>query len=139
MLLHRGKTQSSQLLSSTLLLISSIVPIGADECPPATWGSSTLRDIVATPRIVFNNSASVARIGGDIKPGEINCRYPGSTYNDVNHDTCTKLAERYGIKLDVFFILNPELDPDCGNIQKYTNYCVAGCKVCRIHKLSQEN
>jgi hypothetical protein len=67
---------------------------------------------------------------GDVAAGEVNCRYTGSTEDmDINYYTCTALAVRYGITIELFFLLNPELHPDCGNIQADTDYCVQGCKM----------
>ncbi|KAI5919333.1 hypothetical protein F4810DRAFT_714559 [Camillea tinctor] len=36
------------------------------------------------------------------------------------------LAKKYGISLELFFLLNPLLDPDCSSIQAGKDYCVAG-------------
>lgn len=60
--------------------------------------------------------------------GDLVCRNTGSTYADVNYYTCTQLANKYEITIEKFFMLNPGLDPGCGNIKPYTKYCVAGCK-----------
>lgn len=64
----------------------------------------------------------------DILPGEINCRYTADTYTDVNYYTCMDLANTYGITIDKFFVLNPQVTPDCGNIQPDSVYCVDGCE-----------
>ncbi|KAN0116990.1 carbohydrate-binding module family 18 [Hyaloscypha variabilis] len=64
---------------------------------------------------------------GNISPGQVNCRYTGSTEGlDINYYTCTQLANQYGISIETFFTLNPGLHPDCGNIQPDTDYCVRG-------------
>jgi hypothetical protein len=63
-----------------------------------------------------------------VTAGDLVCRLPGRTYADVNYYTCTQLANKYGITIEKFFMLDPGLDPDCGNIKPYTDYCVAGCK-----------
>ncbi|OTA97428.1 carbohydrate-binding module family 18 protein [Hypoxylon sp. CO27-5] len=131
--------QDSQIRSRRLhsimfhLLLALLSIVAADDCKPSTWTAATLRT-GATPSIVANTtikswirfkSASVAAIGS-VKPGEVNCRYWGGTYEDVNYYTCTQLANKYDITIEKFFILNPDLDPDCGNIQPNTDYCVDG-------------
>lgn len=63
-----------------------------------------------------------------IGAGDINCRYDARTYDEVGPDTCARLAERYGIALDKFYVLNPQLAPDCRGIAPNTEYCVRGCK-----------
>ncbi|KAH8812141.1 hypothetical protein F5884DRAFT_877588 [Xylogone sp. PMI_703] len=122
----QGQTQSLQLLSFTFFLLSLLSAVAADDCQPSTWAAGAVRLRAApTPTVTFNKSASVASMG-DAQPGQINCRYWGSTYTDVNYYTCTQLADKYGITIDQFFMLNPELDPDCSNIQQNTDYCVDG-------------
>lgn len=115
-------------LSFALLLFSPLSVALEDDCPPATWTKEGLaQPAEAAPTIEYKLSASVAKIG-NVSTGEVNCRYWGTTYEDVNCYTCCKLASFYGITVDKFFILNPDVDPDCGNIQQYTKYCVAGCR-----------
>jgi hypothetical protein len=115
-------------LPFALLLFSPLSVALEDDCPPATWTQEGLaQPAEATPTIQYKLSASVAKIG-NVSTGEVNCRYWGTTYEDVNCHTCCKLASFYGITVDKFFILNPDVDPDCGNIQQYTKYCVAGCR-----------
>ncbi|KAL7624110.1 hypothetical protein AAE478_005667 [Parahypoxylon ruwenzoriense] len=73
----------------------------ADDCQPWTWNRK--RDV-----------------------GEIVCRYHGKTGATVNYYSCMELADRYDTLLDDFFMLNPEIDEDCTNIQPNTEYCVKG-------------
>ncbi|KAF3068400.1 hypothetical protein GL218_08338 [Daldinia childiae] len=93
-------------------------------CSPVTWqgtGSATSKTGPPRPQ----HTRSVVRTS-PIKPGEINCRYWGGTYDEVDKSTCTKLIRKYQITTEKFFILNPEIEPDCGNVRPYTEYCVAG-------------
>ncbi|RWA04450.1 hypothetical protein EKO27_g10654 [Xylaria grammica] len=102
----------------------------ADSCSPWTWENSAARtaapEATAEPTVTFVPSGPHVLKSGPAVTGDIVCRYPGRTYADVNYYTCTELADKYGISLEKFFMLNPELDPDCGNIKPYTIYCVSG-------------
>lgn len=134
-----------------LLLILSLI-VAADECQPATWenlalraatvatitGNATAADCGCTSTLPTSSSsspappkpskaASVARMG-NVKAGEINCRAWSRPQTDVNYYTCTTLADKYEISVDKFFMLNPDVNTDCGNIQTNMLYCVAGCK-----------
>ncbi|KAI1122882.1 carbohydrate-binding module family 50 [Nemania abortiva] len=97
-------------------------------CSPWTWTNDALRTAAPPePTVTFVPAGPhVANIGGVKTAGDINCRFPGSTYAEVNYYTCAWLAYKYGITIEKFFMLNPGLDPDCGNIKPYTTYCVAG-------------
>jgi hypothetical protein len=64
-----------------------------------------------------------------VKPGEINCRNWGETYDGVGYWSCNQLAQDYGITIEKFWELNPKLAPDCEGVKEYTQYCVAGCKL----------
>ncbi|KAF1994724.1 carbohydrate-binding module family 18 protein [Amniculicola lignicola CBS 123094] len=112
-----------------LLVTLSLGPLtatAADDCQPATWASAgRMRQDMATPTVVANLSLSVANVGA-VEPGQINCRYWATTKSSVNCCTCTELAEKYGIDVEVIFQLNPEVDTGCGNIQPKTKYCVEG-------------
>jgi hypothetical protein len=138
----RGQTWSPNFLSLTLFLLSISTVNASDQCQPATWSKANLRRAVATSTITFNAATNTTSSiistatpnitsiisNGNTQPGQINCRYSASTYSDVNYYTCTQLADRYGITIQAFFTLNPELDLDCSNIQPNSVYCVAGCK-----------
>jgi hypothetical protein len=63
-----------------------------------------------------------------IEPGDINCRYYGRTYDDVNRYTSYQLAQKYEITIEHFFVLNPGLRRDCPDMLPNVYYCVAGCK-----------
>ncbi|ORY10358.1 hypothetical protein BCR34DRAFT_539710, partial [Clohesyomyces aquaticus] len=58
--------------------------------------------------------------------GDINCRYWGKTYDNVNYYTCTEICDKYDITTELFFKLNPTLKLDCSKIQPKWRYCVAG-------------
>ncbi|KAI8952346.1 hypothetical protein F4801DRAFT_577509 [Xylaria longipes] len=103
----------------------------ADTCSPWTWANNVARTAApaatAEPTVTFVPSGDhVANIKRATVMGDIVCRFPGRTYADVNYYTCTELANKYEISLKEFFMLNPGLDPDCGNIKPYTVYCVDG-------------
>lgn len=109
----------------------------ADTCSPWTWTNEAARTAAPAarpePTVTFVPAGShVANMIAAVRPvataGELVCRYPGRTNADVNYYTCTQLANKYGITIEKFFMLNPGLDPDCGNIQPNTMYCLAGCK-----------
>lgn len=55
------------------------------------------------------------------------------TYKTVNYYSCKKMAFKDGIDIELFFKLNPILDPDCEDIKPYTQYCIAGCKALSSH------
>jgi hypothetical protein len=63
------------------------------------------------------------------KPGEISCRNWGPTCDVADPWSCHQLAEDYGITIEKFWELNPQLAPDCQGIATYTEYCVAGCQL----------
>ncbi|PMD31861.1 carbohydrate-binding module family 18 [Hyaloscypha variabilis F] len=110
-----------------LFLITAIADEETGICKPITWSATDLRRPKSTPTVWERNkkSLSVANIG-KAETGQVNCRYPGGTCDDVDSCTCAQLAHKYQITLKKFFMLNPELDPDCGNIEPRTDYCVAG-------------
>jgi len=114
------------LLSFAILLLPpTALTQETGTCKPHTWSASNPK---STPTAWKKNKASlsVSNIG---KPqtGQVNCRFPGSTPKFVDIDTCARLAARYNITLKKFYMLNPELDAGCGNIEPETDYCVAGC------------
>jgi hypothetical protein len=75
----------------------------------------------------------IGKRSSPIQPGEINCRHWGMTYDEVDGTTCVKLARKYEITREHFFLLNPSLQKDCSNVQANVMYCVAGCKWMRLH------
>ncbi|KAH7024401.1 uncharacterized protein B0I36DRAFT_294999 [Microdochium trichocladiopsis] len=93
------------------------LPDGASEAAPSSDNSTT-----TIPRYPALDLITT----GELKPGEIRCRYATETRKDVNRWTCAWLAERYHITLDFFFTLNPSLGRDCSNIRPETAYCVKG-------------
>ena len=122
----RRQTRSPNFLSFTLFLLSIFTVNASNQCQPATWSKANLRRAVTTSTTTSNITSIIST--GNVQPGQINCRYSATTYSDVNYYTCTQLADRYGITVQAFFTLNPELDLDCSNIQPNSEYCVAGCK-----------
>lgn len=122
-------------LFSLVLAVSSPV-VRADECQPVTWASGTYDKRAApTGAMRIIQARDGPAIGGaNLSPGDINCRFPGRTY-EVNYYTCIELSALYEITLEHFFTLNPGLATDCSNIQPDTEYCVAGCKL--PHTLSK--
>ncbi|KAI8964535.1 carbohydrate-binding module family 50 [Daldinia sp. FL1419] len=115
---------TAYLLLTLFLSSSSATSISTGECSPVTWqGTESATTWTGPPKP--KHTRGVVHTS-PIKPGEINCRYWGSTYDDSGKDTCMELAKRYRITIKKFFMLNPELDRDCGNVRPYTDYCVAG-------------
>lgn len=101
------------------------------KCKPVTWEDSTTPGrpaaTISRPRACTTHTTIHGIRGAETKPGEINCRYTSETNEEVGPETCQKLAARYGITLDKFFLLNPSLNRDCGNIRPCASYCTAGC------------
>jgi hypothetical protein len=115
------------------VLLSSILCLGgvgaSDDCQPATWTDNKRRDAASNRRRDNATMTLPSLIStGNVTTGEVNCRYSATTGSNVNYYTCTQLADRYGATIDLFFILNPTLEPDCSNIQPKTEYCVDGCE-----------
>jgi hypothetical protein len=138
------QNQLTRLLSITVFFSFAAIINASNTCQPVTWAdnlarrdtitsivgnstaapTSTTSSVITTPTLDILGSIST----GDVQPGAINCRYAANTYDDANYYTCTSMADKYEISLDTFFALNPTLNPDCGNIQKNTIYCVSGCE-----------
>ncbi|SPO01210.1 uncharacterized protein DNG_03957 [Cephalotrichum gorgonifer] len=95
-------------------------------CSPYTWENSEPGDPSPTAWPARPEQTRTFKIGRPEKAGDINCRFGEDTYETVNSGTCAELANMYHITLEKFMMLNPILDADCGNIQPYTEYCVAG-------------
>lgn len=103
-------------------------------CSPWKWTNDAAQTAApsapaapAKPAVTFVPSGPhVANMSGRKAAGELVCRYPANTYADVDHNTCIQLANYYHITIEKFFMLNPGLDFDCGNIKPYTMYCVGG-------------
>lgn len=99
-------TISVSKMSSLKLLFTAFVAIliqfgSADDCQPINWK----RDV-----------------------GDIICRYEATTPALVNYYTCTEIARNYGIDIETFFKLNPNMDRNCDSIEANTDYCVRGCE-----------
>jgi hypothetical protein len=89
----------------------------ADDCRPITWSSNarvagsaemTGTPMLSTPTVshVANSRERITIL--EVKPGELNCRAWGRTYDD-------------------FFSLNPALKTNCSDIQPKSKYCIDGC------------
>ena len=119
------KMKVVQVLSAFTLCFWQHV-FAADECQPVTWANANARGQAATMPM-----ATMAATANDtIQPGDINCRNWDRTFDSVNYYTCTKMADKWLISVDFFFVLNPMLLRDCSNIQTRTLYCVTGCEFC---------
>jgi hypothetical protein len=116
---------NSPLAMITLLLLLFSPEVEADDCQPWTWNAKKRGLAVETG--IPRDGARISK--RSVEPGEVNCRNWGNTYEDVNYYTCMELANRYGITIEMFFVLNPTLDPDCDNIESDSKYCVDGCKL----------
>ncbi|KAF2202644.1 hypothetical protein GQ43DRAFT_439535 [Delitschia confertaspora ATCC 74209] len=61
--------------------------------------------------------------------GDINCRYTAQLTPAQLRDSpdpCSWLANKYGISISKFFMLNPELSNSCEEVREEVEYCVAG-------------
>lgn len=123
----------------------------SDDCAPSTWlpgefqkralttsvtsASSIATSSASTTFTALATTVSPVAISplisdGNVAPGEVNCRWTDTTLGlDINYYTCTALAIDYGITIETFFLLNPDLKTDCSNIRPDTEYCVQGCKI----------
>ncbi|KAH7027556.1 uncharacterized protein B0I36DRAFT_375369 [Microdochium trichocladiopsis] len=109
-----GDYQKRQLSVSTASSSATLKTSSAIESAPATSTSSL---VVISPLIN----------GESANQGQVVCRYTTNTADKVlNYYTCTALADRYGISVDVFFQLNPIVKTDCSNLRRNTDYCVRG-------------
>lgn len=127
----------SSLLSKLALAGLSLLPVlcAADDCVPWTWTWDNVREAAATDAPKPFQRAKItpyANKDDDPQPGDINCRSYGRVYDNVGYWSCNQLAQTYGITIEKFWMLNPELAPDCEGIQPNTEYCVDGCKSCPL-------
>lgn len=146
-------TSRSRRLVFGVIAVCLTIPVqAADQCAPATWlpGQFEKRALSSVTSSALSSASSVSSSAaatstanatvpvtispvitdGDIAAGQVNCRYTDSTEDmDINYYTCTALATKYGISVETFFLLNPDLKTDCSNIQPDTDYCVQGCKI----------
>lgn len=123
------RSLSCQTAYSLLVVLFLPILARADECVPWTWQAK--RDLgYATPIATGIDAQITSSIQkrAPASTGEINCRYWGVTSSQVNYYSCTEMAEFYDVDLELFFTLNPTLDPECSNILPNTEYCVDGCR-----------
>ncbi|KAL2184990.1 hypothetical protein L209DRAFT_411059 [Thermothelomyces heterothallicus CBS 203.75] len=106
-----------RLFASSLLLV---LAVSADDCQPATWnakrweGAYNPRALKRTNGTMSTRTTLVTTADTEIQPGDVNCRYSGTTSATVNYYTCTQMATKYGITVDDFFTLNPTLELGSG-------------------------
>ncbi|KAH9219719.1 hypothetical protein DL95DRAFT_291091, partial [Leptodontidium sp. 2 PMI_412] len=119
-------------LTIFVLFVFAYTAIAADNplCQPANWTESSVSGLRQDASISQPLREPInSKFDDDdyqIQPGEINCRYTSITGSQVNYYTCQQLAIEDDITVEMFFFLNPEIHPDCGNIQPRTEYCVEG-------------
>lgn len=117
--------QPGQFEGRLFVAATTSIPTSSFSSGASTGVSSSVGTTSSPVPVVISPVVS----GGNITAGTVNCRYAGSTEGmDINYYTCSALAAQYGISIETFFMLNPDLNPDCGNIKADTDYCVSGCK-----------
>jgi hypothetical protein len=94
MKVFQSQAQLPNLLS-TISLLFLITASAAEEtgiCKPSTWLAADLGRPMSTPTVWKRNKESliVANIG-KVQTGQINCRYPGGTYDDVDSNSEGKI------------------------------------------------
>lgn len=119
-----------RLFASSLIFVLALAD---DICQPVKWNAKRWEGPYNPKALRAANGTMSTRktlvTTTEIQPGDINCRYSATTSATVNYYTCTQMATKYGITIDVFFTLNPTLELDCSNIQPKTEYCVDGCEL----------
>lgn len=112
-------------------LLALLHTVSADDCVAWTW-SWDAKKVAGAAVAAATPSPGVAVKAyvraATIEPGDINCRDWTQTYDNVGYWSCGELADKSGITIDKFWILNPTLAPDCDGIQPNTEYCIDGCK-----------
>ncbi|KAI0521918.1 hypothetical protein F5B22DRAFT_594695 [Xylaria bambusicola] len=119
------------LLEHTALAIASvaffaIADTTTGECAPYTWTWESERRAAHMVTYLRASATPYPRKPSDTKPGELNCRSTGRTYDEASSWSCEQIANAYSISIERFFELNPELSPNCDGIQPNTEYCVRG-------------
>jgi hypothetical protein len=91
-------------------------------CRSVTCSNDVTRfaEVAGTPMISTPIAIPVNNLSGritilEVKPGELNYRAWGKTYNQVEFYTCTEICNKYQITTDYFISLNPTLKTDCSN------------------------
>lgn len=100
---------------------------GTGGCMPHTWDNPSQPTPVGSPRPGPPRATPAVPRRKTLEAGDVNCRYEGRTYDEVDTSTCQVLADRYGIDIGKFYELNPILEADCSRIKPNTEYCVTGC------------
>lgn len=147
----QGTSWSRRLVLCAIAVCLTIPVQAADKCAEVTWlpgqfekralssvtsASSSASSVSSSAGATSTANATVPITishlitDGNITAGQVNCRYTDTTEDmDINYYTCTALATKYGISVETFFLLNPDLKTDCSNVQADTDYCVQGCKI----------
>ncbi|KAH9845617.1 carbohydrate-binding module family 18 protein [Teratosphaeria destructans] len=128
---HRCMTMIKRCTRAVIVYVSLWSPsfiTAKDQCAPSTWskGSISRRRTVNSGTEAESAEAKALLDSTGIEIGQINCRYSSTTSASVNYYTCFSMAARYGIEVDHFFHLNPDVILDCSNVQPKTEYCVDG-------------
>lgn len=132
-------------LSLLLPLFLPFLPVAeADGCQAATWSKvrNKARD-VATGAASLSPTATDLAAAADfqvpvpardpfvvrrdpltIHPGDFICRLWIETGEDVNYWTCSDMAARFQLTKAEFFDMNPNLLPDCSNIEPRVTRCI---------------
>jgi hypothetical protein len=119
-------------------LLALLQAVSADDCVPWTWAwNAAARRAAPTAQLGPRETTTPYVRAETVNPGEINCRNWAPTYSNVGYWTCSQLADTFGITLDLFWILNPDLAPDCDGILPNTEYCVDGCKSFLVSSLGR--
>ena len=149
---HLTPSPNMVLLRDSLSLLPLALPLlslplaAADDCQPVTWTKirNKARDVAtgaaASPPAATELAAAadfqvpgthepylVRRDPATIQPGDFVCRLWIESDEEVNYWTCSDMAARFQLTREQFFEMNPNLLPDCSNIEPETDYCVRGC------------
>lgn len=129
------KASHSRFTALAVFSLLLIVRVSAkDDCQPYKWEAK--RELTDEDETDGPRSAMLALLppypkSEGLQAGQVNCRRWKATDEEVNHSTCSELAQAYGGNFDDFLVLNPGMDRDCQNIKPLTYYCVIGCKFMR--------
>lgn len=116
-------------LSLQLLLLLNIQAVLAkNECQPVTWGDRSARAPRSVDPVPPLPDQTLNWGPNGPKTGQLVCTFFFPTPEEVNYYECTRVAQIGRIEVEDFFAWNPQLKPDCSNIQPSTWYCIHGCK-----------
>lgn len=110
----------------------SLTVFAADKCQPLPWLNDNDQVALADTTVISVSEPTVTEIRivstGYVVPGEVNCREQTTTGGTVGCCTCAQISYHYAMLDGLFFLLNPTVTRNCGNIKPNTPYCVDGCK-----------